>query len=267
MKNIVIISMLILSSLLNAEIDIFVLTGQSNSLGIIKDGEPLALAPEKIDKKIMFFWQNRDPRSNIVSTSKGKIQTLQVQMFDNDSKDGNWGLEMFCARELYKKTHRKMMFIKASRGGGGNYLWLKNSDDDHMYQSVIETVKAATGELSKKKIKFKIRGLLYLQGESDGTHTPLAAERAQKLLKNLRKELPSAKGMKMFIGEIAGNNINQDKTRELHKKLAENNSDFFFIPTADLRKSSLYRDRLHFNNEAKKEIGKRFASTIYKALK
>ena len=136
-----------------------------------------------------------------------------------------------------------------------------------MYDAVIEAVKLATQELKKKRIKFEIKGLLYLQGESDGRDAGIADIRAKELLNNLRQDLPKAKKMKMFIGGIAGYGGNQKMTRAKHQELAEGNKDFYFIDTSDLLKAHIYRDRIHFNNEAKMEIGKRFAKTINKAIK
>jgi hypothetical protein len=243
-------------------LNLFILTGQSNSLGIIKDEEPLALPLNSENQKIKFYWIDRDPKSNIVSTSKGKIDHLKVQMFDNGSNEGHWGLEMSCARDLYNSGISNLMFIKVSRGGGGSSLWSKSSQDNHMYQAIIDAVKDAAKLLQDEQSLFKIRGLLYLQGESDGNEAHFADERAKDLLSNLKKDLPNAEEMKMFIGGIAGFSNNQILVREKHESLAHSDPNIFFIKTDDLLESNLYKDRLHFNNKAKEIIGKRFARSI-----
>lgn len=250
-----------------APLNVFIVTGQSNSLGIIKDGEPFEVAPDPVDQKIRFFWVDRDPRANIVSTSGGEIKTMQHQQLDNGRNHGHWSFEITCARDLYKAGIKNLMFIKASRGGGGSKFWAKGSDDDHMYQAVVETVNAALLKLKEEKTPFRIRGLLYLQGESDGSDAPIADQRAKTLLENLRKEFPFAQEMKMYLGEIAGSRGSMDITRQKHQELAERDEDFYFVPTKDLRESKLYKDNLHFNNEAKHEIGRRFAKTILESAK
>ena len=245
-------------------LNVFVLTGQSNSLGIIKDGESWEVRKDKIDEKIKFYWVNRNSKSKVVSTSKEKISHLQVQYCGENKKTGNYGLEISCMRDLYKSGMKNIMLIKASRGGGGNSLWLKGSQDDHMYRAVIEAVEGAIKQLQSKKIKFRIVGLLYLQGESDGGDAEIADVRAKQLLDNLRKDLPEAEDMKMFIGGIGGPDSRSGTARKKHKELAKRDRDVTFIDTSDLLDEGQYTDNLHFNNASKKEIGKRFAKAIKK---
>ena len=100
----------------------------------------------------------------------------------------------------------------------------------------------------KKRTKFKIKGLLYLQGESDGRTSSIADQRAEMLLKNLQKDLPNAQSMKMFIGGIGGFGKLKDLSRAKHEALAKKNKDIYFIKTSDLLQKGQYKDRLHFNN-------------------
>lgn len=247
-------------------LNVFVLTGQSNSLGIIKDGEPLQVRNDDNDKNIKFFWVDRDPQAEIVSTSQGKISYLQIQKYDNGSNQGHFGLEISCFRDLYKTGMKDVMLIKASRGGGGNAFWSKESPDHHMYDAVLEAVKAATVELENQKIKYRIVGLLYLQGESDGQDAKIADQRAKRLLDNLRSDLPHASQMKMFIGGIGGPDSRSGLARKMHKQLADRHKDVTFIDTSDLLETGQYQDNLHFNNTSKEAIGLRFAQTIKKEL-
>ncbi|MGL4854707.1 MAG: sialate O-acetylesterase [Lentisphaeria bacterium] len=244
--------------------NVFILTGQSNSLGIIKDGEPLDLAEQPEDKKIKFFWIDRDHAARIVSTSNNEIKYLQVQKFDNGANDGHWGLEINCFRIL-SKSIKNILLVKVSRGGGGSGFWFKDSKDCHMYTAVTEAMKQVNTLMKGRN--YEVRGLLYLQGESDGGDSSIADQRAETLLENLRNDLHNAKKMKMYIGGIAGFNANQNLVRKKHAELAAKNNDIFFIETEDLLKTNLYRDRLHFNNEAKMIIGERFAKSILQSVK
>ena len=134
-----------------------------------------------------------------------------------------------------------------------------------MYKAVISAVTEATDLLKKKRTKFKIKGLLYLQGESDGRTSSIADQRAEMLLKNLQKDLPNAQSMKMFIGGIGGFGKLKDLSRVKHEALAKKNKDIYFIKTSDLLQKGQYKDRLHFNNASKHEIGRRFAKAILQA--
>ena len=50
------------------------------------------------------------------------------------------------------------------------------------------------------------------------------------------------------------------------RQLAKKEKAIHFVKTDDLLKSGLYKDRLHFNNKSKEEIGRRFAKVMHKAL-
>ena len=250
------------SFVLAEEVQVFILTGQSNSLGIIKDGESISLPTHPNDQKVRFYWENRDPRAKIVSTSKGKIERLQVQKFNNSPTHANYGLEMSCFRTL-SLNMKNILLIKVSRGGGGNKFWFKDSKDNHMYRALVETSLKALKQL--KNQKYKIRGLIYLQGESDGNDCNIADQRASTLLNNLKVDLPNSTSMQMYIGGIAGNRQTQAITRMKHAELAKNRQDIHFIKTEDLLKKGLYKDRLHFNNKSKEIIGNRFAEIILKS--
>lgn len=247
-------------------LDIFVLTGQSNAQGCIEDGEAISLEAQEMDGRILFYWSLRNARGEkVLCTSKGKTAHLQTQFFDDGSGLGHWGIEVSCFRKLYSAGMHDILIIKATRGGGGNNFWFKDSPDHHMYDAVVTTVREALAELEKTGRKFEFKGLLYIQGESDGKSASIAGERAKMLLENLRSEFPNTRKMQMFIGGIAGFGPERDITRAKHKEIAEKNPDIHFIDTSDLLKTHQYKDKLHFNNAARIIIGERFADEIIKS--
>jgi len=164
---------LLLPGALGAEaVDVFILTGQSNMLGTTADpGEEDPAPPaDAADREIRFFWSNRSTRAGdgpavLIGDSSGRITHLQPQQGEGQNPLF-WGPEVGFARELHRREHRGFLVVKAARGGGGNGYWRKGSPDDHMYRHVVATARAALAALPAGT-PFRIRALLYLQGESD----------------------------------------------------------------------------------------------------
>ncbi|MBL9130246.1 MAG: hypothetical protein JNG86_03550 [Verrucomicrobiaceae bacterium] len=242
---------------------IFVLTGQSNSLGTTSDKKEPDITPGKdaLDAQIPFFWANRSTRSGdgpsvLYDDSAGKIVSLRAQKGEG-ADPLFWGPEIGFARHLAANGVKDFLFVKASRGGGGNSYWLKGSRDDHMYRHVIETVRQAV-QAVPQGVTFEIAALLYIQGESDSPAEAAASgERLKTLVENLRKDLPKAAAMKVIIGGIALGGEKSDVVRAQQSALAKSDSTFRYIDTLDLRGQRY--DNLHFSKGAKLEIGQRMA--------
>jgi hypothetical protein len=244
-------------------IKIFVLTGQSNSLGTTADKKEPDITPGQnaLDAQIPFFWANRSTRGGdgaavLYDDSGGKIVSLRAQKGEG-ADPLFWGPEIGFSRHLVANGAKDFLFVKASRGGGGNSFWLKGSRDDHMYRHVVETVQQAIKALPQG-VTFEIATLLYIQGESDNPAEAAASgERLKTLAENLRKDLPNAAAMKVIIGGIASGGEKSDGVRAQQNALAKNDPTFRYIDTLDLRGQRY--DNLHFSKGAKLEIGQRMA--------
>lgn len=242
---------------------IFVLTGQSNSLGTTADKKEPNITPGKdaLDAQIPFFWANRSTRGGdgaavLYDDSGGKIISLRAQKGEG-ADPLFWGPEIGFSRHLVANGAKDFLFVKASRGGGGNSFWLKGSRDDHMYRHVVETVQQAIQALPQG-VTFEVAALLYIQGESDSpTEAAASGERLKTLVENLRKDLPNAAAMKVIIGGIASGGEKSDVVRAQQSALAKNDHTFRCVDTLDLRGQRY--DNLHFSKGAKLEIGQRMA--------
>ncbi|MFT7617598.1 MAG: sialidase-1 [Planctomycetota bacterium] len=248
------------------QLDIFVLTGQSNSLGTTADpnGKDVSPGQHDADQKVQFFWCNRSTRISkgqgkglLLGDSKGRFTSLQAQQGEGANKTF-WGPEFGFGRELYESGRRNFAIIKVSRAGGGNAFWAKGNEDDHMYHLVVDTVHAALSKLPRFTTP-RIRALLYLQGESDNTvEAELADQRLENLAANLREDLPNAGTMKVLVASIAAEGPTRDIVRKKQASLATRSQDMTYVNTLDLR-DQLY-DRVHFDKPAKIEIGRRLAA-------
>ena len=242
---------------------LFVLTGQSNSLGTTADpAEPEPAPPtDPRDMDIPFFWRNRSTRAGdgpamLFGDSGGKILPLQAQQGEG-ANPLFWGPEIGFGRRLAATGETGFLIVKASRGGGGNRFWLKGSADDHMYRHVVETVRQAVSALPEG-VSFEIAALLYVQGESDSADEASASgERLRLLAENLRQDLPQAANMRVLVGGIAAPGASRDIVRGQQANLPARDGRFRYIDSLDLR--PLLYDQLHFNKTAKLELGRRLA--------
>ncbi len=250
-----------------AHIKLFVLTGQSNSLGTTNAGESDPTpGSDPADLHIRFFWHNWADATTSLGDSGGVFTALQSQQggFYSGSAT-HWGPEINFGRTLYRAGVRNFGIIKVSRGGGGNSFWLKGSADDHMYQHVVEAVTNATATLTAAGHTFEVAGLLYLQGESDSTTEAAAAgTRFKMLVDNLRVDLPNAGSLHGLIGGIAAAGATRDTVRANHKAIADSTSYIDYFSNLDLQ-SWTAADALHFNKVAKLRIGERYAQAFFAA--
>jgi hypothetical protein len=244
---------------------LFVLTGQSNSLGTTAGGEADPTSgSDPADAHVPFFWDNVVDTTISLGGSSGVWTTLQDQQGGYyPGSTTHWGPEIKFARTIYRAGIRDFGVIKASRGGGGNTHW-SESRGGHMYRHVRNTVEAATAVLTKAGDTFEIVGLLYLQGESDsGAEAGIADVRLGELVTNLRADLANASSMHAVVGGIAAAGGNRNKVREKQADLAKRDAMISYFENLDLQ-GNLY-DNLHFDKPAKLTIGKRFADAFFEA--
>ncbi|MCU0795406.1 MAG: exo-alpha-sialidase [Akkermansiaceae bacterium] len=257
---------LFLTGWLRAEhVKVFVLTGQSNSLGTTNGAESeLTPGADPADAHIRFWWHNVADATTSLGNSGGVFTTLQEQQggyYAGSSK--HWGPEIGFGRTLYRAGVRNFAIVKASRGGGGNTNWSKAAGG-HMYQHVLSTVTAATAALTTAGDTFEIAGLLYFQGESDNSsEADIAGTRFKEFIDDLRTDLPNATNLHGMIGGIAASGSVRDTVRARHESIAAATPYIGFFPNLDLQTETT--DGLHFNKAAKLRIGGRFARAFLDA--
>lgn len=244
-------------------VSIFVLTGQSNSLGTTGDVAEIDITPERdpLDERVPFFWANRSTRAGdgparLYGTSGGKIVTLRAQQGEGVDVLF-WGPEIAFGRTLAAAGTKDFLIVKASRGGGGNSFWLKGNRDDHMYRHVVDTVGQAVKALPPGT-EFEVAALLYMQGESDSAvEAAVSGERLRTLAANLRKDLPRAGKMKVLVAGIALGGKDRDVVRAQQSALPAADATFRYVDT--LGWNPVRYDGAHFDKASKLELGRRLA--------
>lgn len=253
---------------------VYILTGQSNSLGTTcLEGSDYYPPESAFDRKVRFFWSNVDESSTghppkLYGSSEGKFSPLQMQQGGRENPHF-WGPEFGFARSICEADMHRLVIIKASRGGGGNSYWhkqayLEDAGRGHMWGHLCATLDQSLSSLHNNCENFLIRGLLYIQGESNSSSEAMIADtRLGELIDDLtvwleQKYPKCTSGMRTVVGEIAASKSSHERiqTTRLQAALAEVRSDLKFVFTNDL---DLKTDALHFGRDAKLEIGRRMA--------
>jgi len=262
-----------------AEVDLYVLTGQSNMLGTTAAGDPQpAPGADAGDAAARVWWSNVSPANDgwpprLLGDSGGRFVPLAVQQGDGGRNETFWGPEFGFARELAARGRGPAVIVKACRGGGGNSLWDKATFErdpaaGHMWGHLRDTIDAAVTALgADPDATVRVRGLCYLQGESNSAAEAAAAgERLAALVKNLSAHVdtrhPGAtRGMRVAVAEIAASRANPRRvqTTAAQQAFCKAFANAVFVPTADL---PLKADGIHFGGTEKLEIGRRLAAAI-----
>ena len=262
---------------------IYVLTGQSNSLGTtdLEGSSPEDYGPGSApsDASTAFFWSNVSAANTVFppllyGDADGALRTLQVQQGDGSSPVF-WGPEFGLARGLSAAGRTDLLIVKVSRGGGGNTWWHPpafeaDPDSGHMWGQLALVTSQAIALAEAEGREVELRGFLYLQGESnDQAEAEEAGERLALLIETFAAHVealaPGATAdMHTVIGEIAASSSTPARSRTSFEQrmLAEASPDISFVETADL---PLKSDGIHFGRDAKLEIGDRMAQALLAA--
>ncbi len=216
-------------------LDIYILTGQSNSLGTVQNSQltndvAIGSAPAEQtgaggQPNVPFWYDNFHGYNDSVDTALGASAAwgpLQIQPKGTYSYNF-WGPEMGFSRELYNLGNRDFAVIKVSRDGGGDTLWQRSTSPPAAgtvsgagvaYWKIVDTIEAATSTSALAALgytDFRIVGLMYLQGESNSaSEATAAAPRFTQLISDLQSDFPGkATDMKAVIGENLGTASNR----------------------------------------------------------
>ncbi len=249
---------------------LFVLTGQSNSLGTPTTTDTNMILPRVLahpaDAQVPFFWDNTadgTPAGDAGLGASGGWTNICPQKGGYYAwSDDHWGPEVGFARLLWDAGYRDFGIVKASRGGGGNSFWNKTNAEHHMYDKVVNTVSNAVFTLPAGYTAHQIVGLLYLQGESnDATEANEADVRFSMLMTNLQTDLANASGMKAVFGQIASDTSgNRLTTTQKQLALAAARPDIGFAQSAGLTVHNVDGQSVHYNADSLIVMGERMAS-------
>lgn len=252
-------------------LEVFVLTGQSNSLGTLGTTDTamrhgaVGTHPAEQAGGVPFYWDHRTdgtPAGDLALGASGGWTVLGAQTGGvYAGNDDHWGPEIGFARMLWDAGHRNFAIVKASRGGGGNSFWQKGSADDHMYDHLVATVQSATATLPPGFTAHRLAGLLYVQGESNSaSEAAEAGTRFSELLAHLKSDLPAAASLAGIFGEIAGTGATRDTTRGNQLALANARADIGYAESTGLAVHNQDGMSIHYDAESQLLFGERMAA-------
>lgn len=274
----------VLSPLTAKTLRVYILTGQSNSLGAVK-GDPLPdellqeYSTEQGGKPVLMWNGNmsgsvstNEASKNLVVPDEGKqweVVAPQLPAYGAKCMGPEFGFA-YTMRRLSGPEAEDIAIIKCSRDGGGNEQWAKGQS---LYGLLLNSVHTALERLDKKYDLVKLEGVLYLQGESNRTAEG-ADTRFLSFCEDLRKDIAAKplKGRKLqarlkmaVVGECATwgaqNNATVNATAATMRRMADADVEHRgFVVTRDLDKITA-GDGLgvHYDGVSQLTIGARFA--------
>ncbi len=248
---------------------VYILTGQSNSLGAVK-GTPAT--PEQLEqyKSDGLLWNGNMIRDTGEKFEKNPSWVTVAPQLPEYAGSPCMGPEYgFCSMMQRHNWHTakgdRVAVIKASLDGGGNTYWLPNKPS---YQSLSGTVKAAMAAL---KGRSQVHALLYLQGESDKSEDEIteASSRFLDLMTRLGKETKKGSLKFAVVGECAtwggteSTNAAGDTTAKLLEHMARKKKNVGWVRTRDLTKITAGDNmKVHYDGKSQLTIGARYAYAV-----
>lgn len=230
------------------ELDLFILAGQSNAQGWT--GDAAHYPPDTLDQSIPFFWVT--PQH---SSSKGKWTHLQVQ--GGRYEKGHFGPEVELARALKKHGHQPAIF-KYTLGGTSIANDWQGPGDGKMYDQMVASLKAALSSLNAQGHVVKVRGFIWIQGESDA-QTPAMAKaykgRLRRLIDDVRNNVIGNPQLSVILGvdEQHPLVVKNPQVLEAQQQLADEIDNVVFTSMYGFEKA----DTTHLTPTGLKAQGKR----------
>lgn len=256
---------------------VYILTGQSNSLGSVKGSPASAELLEQYRSSVLMWNGNMTQSTGVCFEKNPSWQTVapQLPIYNGNRCMGpEYGFAYMMERKGWQTSGGDdIALVKASLDGGGNHYWVRGTA---AYNSILETVKNAMNAVDGSKYaQIDLSGLMYLQGESDTAAEVLVAqERYLAFFDNLKSDLTAA-GIdtsaltQSVLGECATWNGNETtavkdgatvSSASEQKALADAREDTGWVHTRDLTKiTSGDEYAVHYDGKSQITIGARYA--------
>ena len=157
-----------------------------------------------------------------------------------------------------------ILLIPAAVGGSSSKQWL--GDSLHRNVKLMSNFRQRIASIEKFGT---IQGILWHQGESDtdDVNLPGYEERLKRIFARLRESCNGSPDLPILIGELGSFSENQDRWNAINTaihKYAKSDRNAFVVATGDLKAKS---DKIHFDSDSQREMGKRMAEAFLKMTK
>ncbi|MCA8992368.1 MAG: hypothetical protein KDA88_10335 [Planctomycetaceae bacterium] len=267
-------------------LDVFIVAGQSNSVGF--DANPAELTPDEQDSKTMFWFRCGDPPPDEFDVRSDGWMHLQTQPRGNpDTRgvqqrqygnfhfpDGGFGPEFGFIRTLRKSAPDANLAVIKSSFSGTSLIndWDPTSQDAKgaCYRALIEEVSTAVKQAEAQGYACRIRAMIWVQGESDArvdvTETYQSA--ILEMLASIREELDATElvgllGVNTRFLAVDDITPGMQAVIAAQEGAAEQSEHCLYV---DLDGASL-ANKVHFDAAGTLEIGRRYAVAWQEWLK
>lgn len=222
---------------------LYLLIGQSNMAG---------RGPADAESKQI------DPRIVMLDSLSNWVPATDPVHFDKPAMVGVGPAISFAKEMLQSNSKIKIGLIPCAWGGSPIKVWEPGATylNAHPYDDAI---KRTTVAMQRGVLK----GVLWHQGESDNdsARAPLYINKLQQLVNRLRDDLHQPK-LPFVAGEIGYFNKADFINKEINK-LPRQLNETAVVSAKDLTDKG---DKLHFNTESARELGKRYAIAMKTVL-
>jgi len=267
-------------------VDLYIFAGQSNMAGLGQLNQ-LSKADRKAPDNVFF-----KKGATFVPIGQPKLKI--------GNRTGNFGPEWGFVKEMNKlQKDRKIYIVKIGLSGqplhhgwndqkwlGGepapkrkNFYPGEGPTDKNMgrhYQLLQRSLKQATDYFKTNNIAYKVRGILWMQGEQDSKNERSAREYASSLkrLKRRIEEDLSCGDVPFVFGQVlphepaAARFTNRTDIRTCMAAADHRSGSEKAIPNVWMVSTDnmpLRKDTVHYNSNGQLALGKAFATTIVKA--
>jgi len=240
-----------------ATFDVFLLIGQSNMKGRGKLSETPATDPR--------LWMFPSQGNQWVPARDPLHAAGQKDMIDRSDNAGV-GPGMSFGRALLAENPQAVIgLVPAAVGGSWIALW-RPGHPKGLYKEAVRQVRLALAAPTEPKPR--LRGILWLQGESDSTAARQAVyqENLLRLVDDFRAEFgdPQLPFIACTIGSFIEPHPRFNHTRQINDILLGLPALRDRTVTVDARDLTGHiGDRLHYDTEAAEEIGRRYAAALH----
>ena len=243
------------------EYDLYLLAGQSNmdGRGLIEDLEPAQ--KQGLENAIIYY-------RNVAVSSEGwhplEPGFSRPPKYRGDFPAPTFGPEIgFVQTMRQAQPNRKIALIKGSKGGTNLRAdWVPGEKDDAesqgpCYVKFVESIRLATEQLTEEGHTFKIRGLLWHQGEGDSkSSTEKYQRRLLKFCDRIREDVGEPE-LPIVVGELVESE-KRASTQAAIRLVGKSGPRFGLVTSAETNSD----DGTHFDAASQLLLGERYANVL-----
>jgi hypothetical protein len=239
--------------------DLYIFAGQSNM-----DGRA-AVVPDSVDRTDTLFY-----KESATSTSS-VIDSSFIGLVNGNTSNQQSGVLCpvisFHDRVKELNTTNTIAVMKFARGGTDLHThWNTTASGNFMFTKFLESLDDAQSKLTNANVSYVIKGMVWLQGESDTNNTTDAGAYQQNLndfIASVRTHLSLPALPVVIVGiKNAGQLTNAQTVRNAQESVANADGNIRYVYDSTWGQ----QDSLHYNTAGQTAIGRAVADEMLNAI-